>query len=148
MITPANRHPEGGGWLLRKKMKKININLTPLTAKQVAPCGMNCGICLYYLRANNKCMGCFRGRKINGKLIKCGIKLCKNRHGEYCFKCDEFPCERLKRLDKRYRTKYGMSEIENLEFIRNKGINSFVKKVCKRWQSTKGTFCVHNKKYY
>jgi hypothetical protein len=41
-----------------------------------------------------------------------------------------------------------MSEIENLEFIREKGINEFVKSERKRWQSTKGTFCVHDKKYH
>jgi len=54
----------------------------------------------------------------------------------------------LKSLDKRYRTKYDMSEIENLELILCKGINSFVEGERKRWQSSKGLLCVHNKKYY
>jgi hypothetical protein len=37
----------------------------------------------------------------------------------YCYECDEFPCARVKRLDKRYRTKYEMGMIENLEYIRD-----------------------------
>ena len=32
---------------------------------------MNCGLCLHYLRANNKCQGCSSGRKVNGGCIKC-----------------------------------------------------------------------------
>jgi len=114
----------------------------------IAPCGMNCGVCLHYLRANNKCAGCFSGRKANGKCIKCGIKLCKNRSGEYCFNCDQYPCERLKRLDKRYREKYGMSEIENLEVIKESGINYFLDLEEKRWVDSTGTYCVHDKKRY
>jgi hypothetical protein len=122
-------------------MEKINKKL-------IATCGMNCGLCLHYLRAENKCPGCFSGRKVNNRPIKCGIRLCKHRKGEFCFECIQFPCERLKRLDKRYKLKYGMSEIENLENIRDKGIEKFVKIECKKWQSDQGTFCIHDKKYY
>lgn len=119
-----------------------------LNKKLIAPCGMNCGLCLHYLRAKNKCPGCFSGRKVNGKCIKCGIRLCKDRGGEYCFNCDKFPCERLKRLDKRYQEKYGMSEIENLENIRENGIKVFVANEKKRWVNSEGTYCVHDKKRY
>jgi hypothetical protein len=122
-------------------MEKITSNL-------IAPCGMNCGLCLSYLRSENKCPGCFTGRKVNKVCIKCAIKLCKDRHGDYCFNCDQFPCERLKRLDKRYREKYGMSEIENLTFIRDKGISKFIENERKRWESSNGILCVHDKKHY
>ena len=122
-------------------MERINKDL-------IAPCGMNCGLCLHYLRAENRCTACFSGRKINGRCIKCGIKLCKDRSGEYCFDCDKFPCERLKRLDKRYREKYGMSEIENLEFIHDQGIDNFIENQRKKYQSSKGIFCVHDGKVY
>jgi hypothetical protein len=114
----------------------------------IAPCGMNCGVCLHYLREKNKCPGCFSGRKVNQSCIKCGIKLCKDRQGEYCFNCDKFPCERLKRLDKRYRDKYEMSEIENLKTIQKKGIKYFLTQEEKRWVSPDGTYCVHDKKRY
>ena len=116
--------------------------------KLIAPCGMNCGLCLHYLRASNKCGGCFSGREVNGKCIKCGIKLCKNRNGEYCFNCDKYPCERLQRLDKRYKERYSMSEIENLEIIKKRGINYLLKLEKKRWVNLDGTYCVHDKKRY
>jgi len=123
-------------------MEKINRNL-------IAPCGMNCGICIGYLRQKNRCRGCGEAEKNKPKTrVFCKIRICKERKGKYCFDCVKFPCDRLKMLDKRYRANYDMSEIENLEFIRCKGINNFVKNERKRWQSSKGLLCVHNKKYY
>lgn len=114
----------------------------------IAPCGMNCGLCLHYLREKNKCPGCFCGRKVNGRCIKCAIKLCKERKGDYCFECDKFPCERLKRLDKRYQEKYGMSEIQNLKDIKEKGAETFLQQEEKKWITTDGVFCVHDKNRY
>lgn len=114
----------------------------------IAPCGMNCGLCLSYLRDKNKCPGCFSGRKVSGKCIKCGIKLCKERKGDYCFNCDKFPCERLKRLDKRYQERYGMSEIKNLKTIKEEGIESFLEQEDEKWVNFDGTYCVHDKKRY
>lgn len=122
-------------------MKKMTKNL-------IAPCGMNCGLCLHYLREKNKCPGCFSGRKVNNRPIKCGRRLCKKRHGDFCFECDDFPCDSIKRLDERYRKRYGMSEIENLKFIKKEGIEKFVESQAKKYCTSKGTFCVHDKKYY
>lgn len=58
------------------------------------------------------------------------------------------PCDVLKRLDKRYQTKYGMSMIENLESIRKDGIKKFVANERVRWACDKcgGTICVHDRK--
>ncbi len=114
----------------------------------IAPCGMNCGLCFAYLREKNKCPGCSNGREVNSRCIKCSIKLCKERKGEYCFSCDKFPCEKLKRMDKRYQEKYGMSEIGNLKNIKEKGIKAFMVDEEKRWVNSEGTFCVHDKKRY
>lgn len=109
---------------------------------------MNCGLCLMYLREKNKCPGCSSGRKVNGRCINCAIKLCKDRKGDYCFDCDQFPCDRLSRLDKRYQEKYGMSEIENLKNIQKDGIKNFIISEKKKWLNSEGTFCVHDKKRY
>lgn len=110
---------------------------------------MNCGVCMAHLREKNRCHGCREAEKNKPKTrVFCKIRICQERKGKYCFRCSRFPCERLKLLDKRYRTKYGMSEIENLELIRCRGIDGFVKSERKRWQSSRGLFCVHNKKYY
>jgi hypothetical protein len=114
----------------------------------IAPCGMNCGLCLHYLRANNKCPGCTSGRKVNGRIIKCGIRLCRDSRGEYCFDCDKFPCDRLRRLDQRYQEKYGMSEIKNLKFIKEQWITAFLAQEMEKWVNTDGTFCVHDNKRY
>lgn len=114
----------------------------------IAPCGMNCGLCIAYLREKNKCPGCSNGRKVNGKVIKCTIKLCKERQGDYCFNCDKFPCDRLKRMDNRYQEKYSMSEIANLKTIKEKGLEFFLKQEKEKWVNSEGTYCVHDKKRY
>lgn len=115
----------------------------------IAPCGMNCGICLAYLREKNKCPGC-RGKDVDKPIycIRCKIKNCEflqRDKAKYCFQCSSFPCARLKQLDKRYRTRYGMSMIENLEYIRGFGIRKFVASENARWACPDcgGTICVH-----
>jgi hypothetical protein len=69
---------------------------------------------------------------------------------EFCFECEKFPCERLKNLDKRYRLKYGMSEIDNLNKIKEIGLAEFMKIENSRWLCPKcgKQLCVHNKKCY
>ena len=115
----------------------------------IAPCGGNCGICLAYLREKNKCPGC-RAADTNKAItvLRCKIKNCEviqKGKVKYCFGCDNFPCKNLKHLDKRYRTKYNMSMIENLENIKKFGIREFVKNEKIRWACSQcgGTICVH-----
>ncbi len=96
---------------------------------RIAACGMNCGICSAYLREKNKCPGC-RESDINKPVtvLRCKIKTCstlQNGTITFCFECDEYPCKNLKHLDKRYRTKYNMSMIENLENIKKFGVIHF-----------------------
>ncbi len=116
----------------------------------IAPCGMNCAICIGHMREKNKCLGC-RGIDENKPkgCRKCVINSChilkKNRMLFCSEKCEEFPCTRLKNLDKRYRLKYGMSMIENLKNIDKSGISKFVKFEQKRWKCMKcgNLLCVH-----
>lgn len=117
----------------------------------IAPCGMNCGICLAYLRDKNICKGCWGDNKYKSKsCVQCIIKNCELLSGtksKFCYDCEKYPCRRLKQLDKRYRTKYDMSMIENLENIKSKGLDTFIKKEKVRWACAKcgGTICVHRK---
>ncbi len=121
----------------------------PEDTRLIAPCGMNCGICLAYLRASSPCPGCHieDPRKLPTRK-KCIIKNCKtiktNKSG-FCFECREYPCKRLMQLDKRYRTKYSMSMIENLENIKSIGLVAFIEKENERWRCRKcgGVICVH-----
>ncbi len=115
----------------------------------VASCGINCGICIGYLREKNKCPGC---RAIDSTQpitrINCRIKNCQiyqTTKAKFCFECERYPCKLLKHLDKRYRTKYNMSEIENLEQIKKYGIKKFLVNEKLKWtcKSCGGTICVH-----
>jgi uncharacterized protein YdhG (YjbR/CyaY superfamily) len=115
----------------------------------IAPCGMNCGICKAHLRQHDPCHGCTYADQNQPKTrINCRLRLCDKREGKFCYTCAEFPCARLKRLDTRYRTRYGMSEIENLEYIRDHGMEKFIENEQTRWVLDQGVLCVHDKKYY
>lgn len=117
----------------------------------IAPCGMNCGLCLGYIRDKNRCLGC-RDRVTIKSCQKCVIKNCtviKENNWMFCSpKCVKYPCLRLKNLDKRYRTKYNMSMIKNLEYIFKNGIRKFLKKEEDKWKCKNcgGVICVHRGK--
>lgn len=118
----------------------------------IAPCGMNCALCLGYQRDKNRCMGCNSNDINMPKYCKtCVIKNCDKKKGKspkQCYECETYPCRRLKQLDQRYRTKYNMSMIENLNNIKNIGIDKFVENEQIRWKCKKcgGLICVHRNK--
>ena len=115
----------------------------------IAPCGMNCGICMAYLRKERSCTGCrVDDTEKSAYLIKCIIRNCeviKTSESGFCFECAKYPCRRLRQLDKRYRTKYAMSMVENLESIKRNGLATFVEEEKERWCCSKcgGVICVH-----
>ena len=128
-------------------MKSHSAN--SIKSKLIAPCGMNCALCYGYVRERNPCPGCFELDTNKPKTrFSCKIRTCeklKAGNYKYCFKCEDFPCARLKQLDKRYRTKYGMSMINNLEQIRDSGIRLFIRAEKKKWRCKKCSkvICVH-----
>lgn len=118
-----------------RKMKiTIPVNL-------IAPCGMNCRLCLGYIRERNRCPGCRKIHHQESPKSKyrsgCRIRNCDNiavGRIKYCsYHCGGFPCPRLKQLDKRYRTKYGMSMLDNLKMIDGCGIRHFIRNEKKKW---------------
>ncbi len=135
--------------IILEHLFKIMSKQPYITSKLIAPCGMNCGICSAYLREKNTCPGCREddaGKAIS--VVKCRIKSCEKLQdgkSKFCFKCEQYPCARIKHIDKRYRTRYGMSMIENLKNIKQSGIRQFVKDEKTRWACSKcrGTICVH-----
>jgi len=130
-------------------MLKKPIKTRPIPTDLIAPCGMNCRLCYAYIREKNVCPGC-RGDDTNKakSCVTCRIKNC-NKLAEgrlkYCYSCNIFPCTRLRQLDKRYRTKYSMSMIDNLNTIKELGIRQFVKNEKQRWTCPQcgEFFCVH-----
>jgi hypothetical protein len=122
----------------------------------IAPCGMNCGICIAYFgytvngkKRKHTCTNCRTRSSLCAFIKKHCDKLADDQY-KYCFECEEFPCENLKKIDNRYRKKYEMSMIENLDYIQKNGIKKFIEKEEKRWKcSTCGeAICVHNKICY
>ena len=115
----------------------------------IAPCGMNCALCLAYQRTKNHCPGCNIYSKDKAKSCQnCTIKNCENlkkSESGFCSSCSKFPCERLKHLDKRYRTKYRMSMLNNLKDINEQGLATFIEMENEKWQCPKChlLLCVH-----
>lgn len=124
---------------------KLSTNIPSIL---IAPCVMNCAICMAFLRKRNKCVGCNveYHEKANHCLV-CKIKNCSERPegSRFCFECT-----RLKQLDKRYRIKYSMSMIEYLNAIRDFGLDRFMeientRRVCPEWGNS---ICIHNRKCF
>jgi len=129
--------------------KSIRISAKLVKSTMIAPCGMNCSLFIGYLREKNPCSGCNSRDELKPKhCLVCRIKNCElleASKSKYCYKCEKFPCTRLKQLDKRYRTKYSMSMIENLENIQESGIRDFIKQEKVKWACSKcgAILCVH-----
>jgi hypothetical protein len=121
----------------------------------IAPCGMNCAVCSRYLAFRNDlkskkinhsyCTGC----RLQNMICSCIKKKCDlifNGTIRFCFECDDFPCKSINHLDVRYKKHYRMSEIENLKFIKEYGVNKFIKQQVKKWKCEKcgELICCHN----
>jgi hypothetical protein len=107
--------------------KKYNTSVS-FKRSFIAPCGMNCGTCIAYMRPKNKCPGCWHVEQGKAR-IHCIIRNCdrlEKTDSKFCFDCHKYPCKRLKQLDKRYRTKYNTSFLDNLIMIKEKGIDFFL----------------------
>lgn len=120
-----------------------------LHAGLMAPCGMNCGLCRCYLREKDRCLGC-RTEDASRSTYQaaCPMRTCEARaegSADFCFSCDRFPCPRLRRFDRRYRTRYGMSPLDNLTAIREAGMEVFLASERARWAcpGCGGIVCVH-----
>jgi hypothetical protein len=112
----------------------------------ISPCGMNCSICANYLtmkhQLRNKgvkmayCQGC-RPRNKNCAFIKKHCTKLSMKILDFCFECEYFPCLRLKKLDEKYKSRYKMSMIENLDLIKVKGVENFYSSQKKEWKCKK-----------
>lgn len=97
----------------------------------IAPCGMNCGICIaffgYTMNGEKRkltCIGCKPRDKSCAHLKKYCEKSLK-KEVVYCYECDDFPCKHIQKLDTKYRKRFDMSTIENLEYIKENCTASF-----------------------
>lgn len=134
---------------------------TQIHPELIAPCGINCAVCKRYLAFTNKtplskgviyCRGC-RPQSKQCALLKpeCRKTLrLANDEVDYCCDCDSYPCESLACLDKRYRQKYGISVIDNLEQIRASGLADFLADQIEKYACPRcgGLISVHDKRCY
>ena len=100
----------------------------------IAPCGMNCGICKAYLAYSRgvpkqrgkvtHCAGCVPREKFC--FIKRGCRKLGLGQIRFCSECRAMPCRNLDRVDRRYRSRYAMSMVENLREIESKGLQQFI----------------------
>ncbi len=107
--------------------KKFRTDIT-YERSMIAPCGMNCGSCIGYMRPKNTCPGCWFVDQGKAR-VHCIIRNCElleKTDSRFCYDCRKYPCQRLRQLDKRYRTKYNTSFLENLAMIKEKGIDYFL----------------------
>ena len=126
------------------------------TPELIAPCGMNCGICVAFFgytmngkKRKHTCITC-RLRKRPCAFIKKQCDKLKDGEIEYCFECMDFPCKNLTTLDRRYKAKYGMSMIENLQELKEKGMETFLENQERKYTCPKcgDIICVHDRKCY
>ncbi len=134
------------------------MNQEHFKAELVAPCGMNCAVCVRYLAYVNgipyqkgkisPCMGCqARGKSC---FVKRGCEKLRRNELTSCRDCPYLPCTKIARLEKRYRERYATSFVNNLQEIRAKGMDEFLKSQRERFrcQTCKGVFSVHGGKCF
>jgi hypothetical protein len=112
-------------------VKRNNYNTSVVFEPwMVAPCGMNCGSCIGYMRAKDPCPGCRIDSDPKPSYCKSCIiincDLLRETVSGFCHECPKYPCARLKSLDKRYRLRYHTSFFENLAVIRENGMDHFL----------------------
>ena len=121
----------------------------------IAPCGMDCAVCSSYLALKNDvrakgvrmayCKGC-RPRDKKCAFLKKKCELLLKNKVRFCYECEEFPCENLEPIDKRYQTFFRMSLIDNLKLIKKHGLTKFLESQKKKWQCPNcgEVICCHN----
>ena len=121
--------------------KELNKNL-------IAPCGINCGLCSAYLREKNSCVGCNLSSLNKPKYcVTCIIKNCEfitSSSVKFCYVCPNFPCKKLKQLNKRYSTKYNVFIFENLKAIQKElGLENLKENKIWKCASCNNIICMH-----
>ena len=95
-----------------------------------APCGMNCLVCYRHCYHKKPCAGCLSGD--GGKpehCRKCAIKAsAQEKSLTYYYQCPDYPCKRIKLLERSYNTRYHTSLIENSRYVQQHGLGSFMER--------------------
>jgi nickel-dependent lactate racemase len=135
---------------MRRSAEKKKYNTAIVFDKEmVAPCGMNCGSCLGYMRTVNHCPGCRAEGEAKPafcrECIVINCELLRKTESNFCYECPKYPCRRLKNRDKRYKTRYNTSFFSNLDMIKEKGMEHFLAFETERRRCPQcgSTLCIH-----
>lgn len=95
-----------------------------------APCGMNCMVCYKHCNHKKPCSGCLKNGEGKPEHCRtCRIKDCVNSKGlSYCFACADYPCRYISSLEKSYRTRYGVSLMDNSAYVKAHGPEDFLER--------------------
>lgn len=100
------------------------------TYSTIGCCGIDCGLCpMFHTDGTSVCPGCC-GRDFGKKHPSCGVVTCCviNNSFETCADCSDFPCRKFD-TDGARRDSFVTHKrmLSNLNFIRNSGIEEFIK---------------------
>lgn len=101
----------------------------------IGVCGMICSVCYRHLKKNNPCPGCASDEP--GKPAHCrdcDISRCAGEKGlTFCFLCGEFPCSRIRNLDRRYVWRYHVSPVAFGMRAKEIGAENFLAEELPKW---------------
>ena len=112
--------------IIHQKLLEINL---------AAPCGFYCGTCRHYLarakgllkekNLKHGCQGC-RIQDKNCAWIKRDCVQLRKKQIAFCFECQDFPCDNLKKFDQRHLRDDKLSPIDNLLRIKKIGAEQWL----------------------
>lgn len=120
-----------------------------------APCGIYCGACRQYLLTKKglleargykqECKGC-RIRNKNCAFIRRDCPALRKKELEYCYECENFPCQNLQKIDRLYQERYSVNMIENLKRIEEFSVEKWLKEQEKLYTCPEcgGEICIHD----
>ncbi|MFX1479727.1 MAG: DUF3795 domain-containing protein [Promethearchaeota archaeon] len=124
-----------------------------------APCGIYCGACRQYLLWKKDllkergykmgCKGC-RIRNKNCAFIRRDCLTLKKKQLEYCYECEQFPCQNLQKINSQYQERWSVNLIENLKRIEEIGIEKWLQEQKELYTcpECEGEICIHDTECY
>jgi len=120
-----------------------------------APCGIYCGACRQYLVLKKDLLeergfkkGC-KGCRIQHKkcaFIRRDCPALWKKEIDFCYECENFPCENLQKIDSLYQERYSVNMIKNLERIEEIGVAKWLHEQEELYScpECEGEICVHD----
>jgi hypothetical protein len=124
-----------------------------------APCGIYCGACRQYLlwkkdllEERGYKMGC-KGCRIRNKycaFIRRDCPALRKKELNYCYECEQFPCQNLQKIDSQYQERWSVNMIENLKRIKEVGVEKWFEEQRELYICPKsgGEICIHDTECY